>query len=116
MDIKKQIGSRIRSLRRERGLTIEELSFRSGIHYNYIGDIERGVRNPSLESLSRIAAGLGVELKSILDSSCDAGTQVREDSPEYRISRKIILLIRDASPKKRRAILKVLNTLARELS
>lgn len=60
MTIKKQLGMRIRFLRKERGLSIEDLSLECDINRNYLSDLERGTRNPSLEILSRICDGLGI--------------------------------------------------------
>lgn len=42
-------------------MTQEELSFRSGLHRNYISDTERGTRNISLNAVEKIAEGLGVK-------------------------------------------------------
>jgi transcriptional regulator with XRE-family HTH domain len=55
-------GRRMRQLRKERGLSQEELAHRAGLHYTYIGGIERGERNPALVNINRIAAALGVSL------------------------------------------------------
>ncbi len=55
-----QVGKRIRSLRVGKGISQEMLAERSSLHRTYIGGVERGLRNPSLKSLQRIAKGLGV--------------------------------------------------------
>jgi len=60
--IEKQFGKRIRELRTARGLSQEELAFKSGVHRTYLGGIERGERNPSLRNISAIAKALGVEI------------------------------------------------------
>lgn len=64
-EIKKMLGSRVRALRTARGMTQEELGEKAFINYKYLGSIERGERNPSLESLARIADGLGVRLRDL---------------------------------------------------
>jgi len=63
-DIKKQFGARLRSLRTGKGLTLEDLADpdRSGLHSTYIGSVERGERNVSLEAIEKLAQGLQVEL------------------------------------------------------
>lgn len=53
-------GERVRKLRKMLGISIEELSFRSGLHRNYISDVERGQRNISLLAIHKLAEGLGV--------------------------------------------------------
>lgn len=53
-------GQAIRELRRERGVTQEDLAHACGLDRSYMGGIERGERNPSLKNILRIADGLGV--------------------------------------------------------
>ncbi len=62
---KKEIGMRIRYLRKQRKISIEELSFRSNINRNYLGDLERGKRNPTLLILEKIARGLEITLEEL---------------------------------------------------
>ena len=72
------IGKRIRRLRKQRNLTQEELGERAGLHYSYIGQVERGDKIPSLKTLSKIAQALNVSLDYILE---DAETyKVKPDS------------------------------------
>ncbi|WP_432775643.1 helix-turn-helix transcriptional regulator [Brevibacillus gelatini] len=59
-DFLKLIGERIRSLRKEKGLTQEALAEKSDIHYSYIGGIERGDRNISLATLEKIINALEI--------------------------------------------------------
>jgi len=65
-DIKAALGARVRELRRSAGLTLEELAFRADMHPSYIGDMERGQRNVTLENLAKIAAGLHADPGSLL--------------------------------------------------
>lgn len=63
--VEKQFGEKLRQLRLARGLSQEELAFRSGVHRTYLGGIERGKRNPSLKNLAAIAKALGVPLSQL---------------------------------------------------
>lgn len=60
-----QVGKRVRALRNEKGISQETLAERSSLHRTYVGGVERGLRNPSLKSLDRIAKGLGVRLSDL---------------------------------------------------
>ena len=60
--IKILFGARIRSLRKQQGLTQQELGTRSQVGYKFIGGIERATENPTLEVIAKIAQGLEVEL------------------------------------------------------
>ena len=59
-DIRAVFGRRVRELRTARGLSQEELAHRAGIHWTYLGGIERGERNPALVNVGRIAKALKV--------------------------------------------------------
>ncbi len=54
------VGERIRALRKAAGLSQEQLAERAELHYTYIGAVERAERNVTLDTLDRIAGGLGV--------------------------------------------------------
>ncbi|MEI8173624.1 MAG: helix-turn-helix transcriptional regulator [Deltaproteobacteria bacterium] len=66
-EIKRLIGDQIRRLRKEMGLSQEGLAWKAGMHYTYIGAIERGEKNWSIGTLSRIAEGLGVGINELFD-------------------------------------------------
>lgn len=53
-------GTVLRQLRQERGYTIEEAARRAGVTTNYLGDVERGQRNPTMRVVARILGGLQV--------------------------------------------------------
>ncbi len=61
-EILKHVGTRIRALRKERGLSQEALGEKGGFHFSYIGQIERGEKNVSLLNLHKIAESLEVNL------------------------------------------------------
>ncbi len=65
MTIEKQLGMRIRFLRKQQNLSIEDLSLEAGVNKNYLSDLERGTRNPSLKILSRIAKALKISISEL---------------------------------------------------
>ena len=67
MDWGKIVGQNVRRLRVERRLTQEQLAHDAGIDLTYVGGIERGRRNPSVDVLGRLAASLGVHPRELLD-------------------------------------------------
>lgn len=64
-DVRTLFGRRVRELRKARGFSQEELAHRAGLHYTYIGGIERGERNPALVNIGRIARACGVSLAEL---------------------------------------------------
>lgn len=67
MDIRDRIGWNLRRLRKERNFTQEEFATDSGFDRGYISGVERGVRNPSVLVLARIAKALDVDVVELID-------------------------------------------------
>lgn len=65
-NIKERVGRNIRKIRTDRGYTQEQLADRAELHFTYIGSVERGERNISVENLEKIAQALGVEVHRLL--------------------------------------------------
>lgn len=68
MTIAEKFGKRIRQLRKEKGMSQEKLAEKSGLHNTYIGQIERGEKNASLESIQKLSEGLGVSVAEIFET------------------------------------------------
>ncbi len=66
-NIKEAVGKKIRKIRQRKKWSIEELSFRAELNKNYLGDVERGKRNPTLVILKKIADALEVKLKDLFN-------------------------------------------------
>ena len=64
-----KLGSKIRILRKEAGLTQEQLAEMVNVSVNFIGYIERGERAPSIHTLEQIAQGLDVDPKDLFEFS-----------------------------------------------
>ena len=60
-------GTRVAKLRREKNISQEALAFECGINRTYIGEIERGEKTPSLITIVKIAAGLGISKSELMD-------------------------------------------------
>ncbi len=60
------LGKNVSDLRKEKGLTQEQLAERSGLDSTYISGIERGVRNPSIASLVRLAKGFKTTVSELV--------------------------------------------------
>ena len=65
--MRKRVGNNLRRLRSERGVTQEDFATDSGFDRGYISGVERGVRNPSVLVLERIAIALGVDIRELFD-------------------------------------------------
>ena len=65
MDINKQLGMRIKYLRGLKKWSQEDLALEAGINKNYLSDLERGTRNPTVKALEKIANALGITLSEL---------------------------------------------------
>jgi transcriptional regulator with XRE-family HTH domain len=72
------LGKNVSELRNKKELTQEQLAERSGLDPSYISGIERGVRNPSVLSLVRLASGLGTTTSDICRGIFIAATKRAE--------------------------------------
>ncbi len=65
-DILIKFGDKIRELRKEKGLSQEQLSFKADLHRTYIGMIERAEKNITLVNIEKIANALDVSINDLL--------------------------------------------------
>lgn len=90
-DVKKLVGDRIRQLRKKRGLSQEELGYKSDLHYTHIGSIERGEKNWSIDTLIKVARGLNISVNDLL-------TLPSKPEDIKSLKKKIIEEINESSP------------------
>lgn len=66
MDIRKIVGRNVRKQREALGLSQEELAFRADLHRTYVSGVERGIRNPTVKILDRLAGALEIDISELL--------------------------------------------------
>ena len=76
-DLSVEIGKRIRNYRIGQKMSQEELAEKCGLHPTYIGQVERGEKNATLESISKITAGLSVTMSTLFEK-----IESREDTTQ----------------------------------
>ncbi|MDI4655359.1 helix-turn-helix domain-containing protein [Xanthobacter autotrophicus] len=62
MDVRARVGQNVQKVRRDKGLSQEELAHRANIHQTYLSGVEGGKRNPSVLVLARIANALEIDI------------------------------------------------------
>jgi transcriptional regulator with XRE-family HTH domain len=72
-------------LRLEKGWSQEQLAERAGLSYKFVGEVERGVGNPSVETLFEIATALGVEPVAFFQSRAATMDPFRPGVSEERL-------------------------------
>jgi transcriptional regulator with XRE-family HTH domain len=93
-DILKLVGTRIRDLRKLRGLSQEALAEKAGFNISYIGFIERAERNVSMKNLEKIASALDVGVYELFTY-----LKEQEELPEESTLKEVISLLRQRDPK-----------------
>lgn len=61
------IGNTIAEIRNEKNYSQEELADLCGVHRTYISQLERGLKNPTLNVLQKIAKALGIKLSTLIE-------------------------------------------------
>jgi len=64
--IQKKLGQRVRDRRLELGMTQDILGEKTGLDRTYISGIERGLRNPALKNLSKLAKALKISIDQLM--------------------------------------------------
>ena len=86
-----RFGERIKRLRKERGYSQNEFADASGITQAYLSRVERGIANPQLENIKKIAECLGISLSDLFDFDVLDQTSV-ELRPEEKVQRLLAAL------------------------
>lgn len=66
-ELHRKFGKRVQELRKERGLAQEDLAGEVGVDRSYMGFLERGEKNATLDKIGKIAKALHIKLKELFD-------------------------------------------------
>ncbi|MCG8452517.1 MAG: helix-turn-helix domain-containing protein [Spirochaetales bacterium] len=87
------VGTRIRAIRKEHGFTLEELSLKCGVSKSMLSQIETESVNPTIATVWKIASGLGIEFRALLEGK-------EEPAGAFHISRRKDATILDVAESK----------------
>jgi transcriptional regulator with XRE-family HTH domain len=95
---RKELGKRIREIRKIKGLTQEELGEKANLNYKFVGELERGKVNVSLDSLVRISKALEIYIGDLFRKVEEPILKiaVKEKSPFTKFSSQDLQLIKKA--------------------
>lgn len=74
-DVLRDLGATVRTTRIQKGMSQETLAERAELHRTYISDVERGKRNLSLLSISKLASALGISICALFPFAGAAKSQ-----------------------------------------
>lgn len=66
-NLHREFGNKIQQLRKQRGLSQEDLAFKVGVDRSYMGFIERGEKNATLDKIIKIAKAFNIKVKDLFD-------------------------------------------------
>ena len=69
MDVVQLLGVNVRRYRKLKGMSQERLALDAGMERSYVSDLERGMRNPSVRALGRLAEALGIAPSDLLSAT-----------------------------------------------
>jgi transcriptional regulator with XRE-family HTH domain len=67
MRLRQVVARNLRILRKQKGLSQEELAFRAGINRNYVGQIEREEKSPTVDIIEKLAGSLATDPETLLN-------------------------------------------------
>lgn len=98
----KIVGQRIRNYRVQLGLSQEKLAELAGCHPTYIGQLERGEKNATLESIDKVASSLKISLSKLFENLGN------EDASERNIPLECYEFLLSKSQEEQERIIKIL--------
>lgn len=108
--LRENFGARIKQLRKAKGLTQEKLAERAGLETAYLGDIERGKRNLTIDNIEKIARGFKIEpFKLFLFHSGSSDTVVEN---KVMAKEKFLDYLENLPEKKRKILLRIVSDIA----
>lgn len=87
-DVQTRLGARVRDRRLQRGWTQEALGERAGLSYKFIGEIERGVGNPTIDSIDQIARAFGIDVALLLERDAPEPAYTPLSSDDFAVMRE----------------------------
>lgn len=100
-------GHRLRTYRKEKGLTIEKLAEQVGLSPNYLGDVERSKKLPSMATFIRLV--------NVLDISADELLKDEVNRADHLVDAEISSRLAGLTPRRRTAVLNILDRILEEL-
>jgi transcriptional regulator with XRE-family HTH domain len=82
----RHVGKVVRERRKEQGMTLRELAKRCGYSKTYVGEIEQGIKKPTLTALEAVALALGTTVAEVVDLG-ERQKAIAGMTPEERLAR-----------------------------
>lgn len=100
------IGNKLHDVRSKQSLSLEEVAFLASINTAHLSQIERGIGNPTIETLSKICQSLNYSLKELFNDV----PETKKELPKTEISEKILIQLAQFSPTQQKELLNIINS------
>ena len=100
------IGNKLHDMRRRQSLSLEEVAFRASVNTAHLSQIERGIGNPTVETLYRICNSLGYSMKELFDDT----PLEKSELPKTDYIEKISIQVAQLNPFQQKEILSIINS------
>lgn len=78
----KDLGMRLRNIRKQKGITLKELAYKTGLSIGFISNVERDLCSPTLDNIQRLCAALDITLVSLLENRVFVDRIIRKKDRE----------------------------------
>ena len=99
-DVAALIGIRIRTMRKSKGMSQEKLAEKCGLHPTYIGQVERGEKNVTVNNVYRVAEALNVGLDEMFQG-------IGKKAHEAVLANELIDLLSECNKNQQKALIKI---------
>ena len=100
------IGNKLHSIRSQQSLSLEEVAFLASINTAHLSQIERGIGNPTVETLYKICQSLNYSLKDLFNDV----PETKKEFPKTEITDKILIQIAQFTPTQQKELLNIINS------
>jgi transcriptional regulator with XRE-family HTH domain len=97
-DMAYTLGERLRTYRNRAGMTQMKLAEKAGVHHTYIGQLERGEKNATLETIEKVARALDLSFETLFEALVDGNT-------DNKVAKEIYELVTSQPDKEQKALL-----------
>lgn len=84
-DMAYTLGERLRTYRTRAGMTQMKLAEKAGIHHTYIGQLERGEKNATLDTIEKVARALDISFETLFEVLVDGNTTNKAAKEVYEL-------------------------------
>jgi len=109
--VRKDLGERLRGLRKDRGLSQHRLGLRSRLSGKFLGEVERGDKSISVDSLYHVAVALGVPLRDLTDIRPPRRKRGRKRGSNPEVEWILALLSESRKPEQLRRAYRILRAM-----